>query len=88
MIKNIKLKEKDILFLKEVCAIDILAKYAANANFEDRSKSWIFLLASDDLESVSDELSDALMNKGVTNGEINSTGKVIEGYIDKFNYYE
>ena len=88
MIRSIKLKEKDILFLKGTCNIDILAKYITQSYFEEKSKSWVLLLESDELEFVGDELSIALINKGITNGEINATGKLIDDYIDKFNHYE
>lgn len=88
MIKSIKLKEKDILFIKEACGIDIIPKYISNSHFENKSKSWTLLLETEDLELISDELSKALMDKGISNGEINSFGMLIEDYIDKFNYYE
>lgn len=88
MVRNIKLKEKEILFLKEICKIDILEKYNKNNIFEAKSKSWICLLDSIDLECINDVLAIALMEIGITNGEINDTGKTIDDYIDKFNCYE
>lgn len=88
MIRSIKLKQEDILFLKEVCDIDILTTYASKITYEKKSNSWILILETADMESITDELSETLIDKGITNGEINSLGKKIDDFFDKFNHYE
>ena len=88
MIRSIKLKEEEILFLKDLCSIDILSKYPAKSNYEIKSHSWILLLETTEMESITDELLDVLIGKGVTNGEINFLGKRIDDLFDKFNHYK
>lgn len=82
----IKLKTDDINLVKENSSIDILNQYILNCHFEEKSNSWILLLETRDMEIICDELLNILMEKGVTNGEINTLGKRIDDLIDKFNY--
>jgi hypothetical protein len=84
MIKSIKLKEKDLTFLKEVCGLDVLEKNEHSYHFEEKSSSWILILNSEELEIICDKLLEVLMDKGITKGEINAVGKIIDDYIDKF----
>ncbi len=88
MLKSIKLKEEDIFFLKKICDIDILQRYVPEIHFEEKSKSWILLLNSEELEFIGNEPDVVLMDKGITNGEINAVGKHIDDYIGKFSHYE
>jgi hypothetical protein len=88
MIKIVKLKEEEIKFLKTECFIDILENYSTQTHYNSKSKSWTFLLNENELELISENLTLLLMNKGVTNGEINAFGKKVDDYIGKFNYYE
>ncbi len=88
MIKIIKLREDEVMFLKEICNIDILAKFASKTNFEKKSNSWILLLEVEDMEFINDELLKSLTDSGLTNDEVNSLGNKIDSFLDKFNHYE
>ena len=86
MVRSIKLKEDEILFLKEQCNIDVLSKYASKSNYEKKSNSWVLFLETSDMEFITDELLDVLTEKGIANGELNYFGKMVDDFFDKFNH--
>jgi hypothetical protein len=86
--KIIKLKEVEISLLKENANLNIISKFIDASHYDGKSKSWIFLLTVTDIEIIADELFNMLQSKGITDGEINGFGKLVDNLIDKFNYYE
>jgi hypothetical protein len=88
MIKIVKLKETEIILIKENSKSELVLKYIEGPQYEQKSNSWILILENNDIEIIADELFDIIQEKGITNGEINIFGKQVDDLVDKFNHYE
>ena len=85
--KVVKVKKDEVKFLRDL-KNSVLSSYLDNAHFDSKSASLVLMLETIDLDKIAEELTNILMDKGMTNSEINKFGKQIDDYLDKFNPYE